>query len=131
MSAINYFGYSNIKYFDILLHIEEPSVSNIKMLNVYNSNLILFHLFAYSTKQLLTVTIKNPRQQITKVFHKNCIRAIYEKRVSISADNAIILWCRRISVLIVVVRKSNASSFEEISSNPRHIISIWPPTWRI
>lgn len=61
---------------------------------------------------------------MTKVFHKNCIRAIYEKRVSMSADSAIILWCRRISVLIVVVRKSNASSFEEISSNPRHIISI-------
>lgn len=47
---------------------------------------------------ILTIMMKNPRQQITKVFQTTCINTIKEKSFPIFSENEIILLCFSISI---------------------------------
>lgn len=74
----------------------------------------------------LTITIMNPRQQITKVFHTTCISATREKSFSIFLENEITLLCLSISIPNISEEEPLKEIFAEIFLNSWHIISICP-----
>lgn len=60
----------------------------------------------YRTFIGLTITMMNPRQQITKVFQTTCINAMKEKSFSILLENEITLLCLSINILNIGAEES-------------------------
>lgn len=62
-----------------------------KINNIYDINY-------YTCITILTITMMNPKQQITKVSQTTCINATKEKSFRIFSENEIILLCLSISI---------------------------------
>lgn len=60
----------------------------------------------YRTIIALTITMMNPKQQITKVFQTSCINATKEKSFSILLENEITLLCLSINILNIGAEES-------------------------
>lgn len=76
---------------------------------------------------MLTTTIKNPIQHIIIVLHINCIKAIYENKLSIYSEPTIIRQCLSIKDLMIILDDSGFSFLIEIFFKVLCNISICPP----